>query len=47
MGAGEIPSGGVIKVYSEHQGLPSKTEHINSRYDLYVENKVDSSIITV
>ena len=39
MGAGGIPSGGVIKVYSEHQGLPSKTEHINSRYDLYVDGR--------
>lgn len=36
MDAGGIPSGGVVKVYSEHQGLPAKTEHINSRYDLYV-----------
>ncbi len=36
MGAGGIPSGGVIKVHSEHHGLPAKTEHINSRFDLYV-----------
>ena len=39
MGAGGMPSGGVVIVHSEHQGLPSKTEHINSRYDLYVDGK--------
>lgn len=39
MGAGGIPSSGVIIVESDHQGLPSKTEHINSRYDLYVDGR--------
>ena len=36
MGAGGIPSGGVVIVNSDHQGLPQKTEHINSRFDLYI-----------
>lgn len=35
MGAGGVPSGGVIIVKNQNR-LPSKVEHINSRYDLYV-----------
>ena len=35
MGAGGIPSGGVVIVEDKNR-LPSKVEHINSRYDLYV-----------
>ncbi len=39
MGAGGLPSGGVLKVDSEHKGLLKKVEHINSRYDLYVDGR--------
>ena len=38
MGAGGIPSGGVIIVRNKNR-LPSKVEHINSRYDLYVDGR--------
>ena len=35
MGVGGIPSGGIVIVEDKNR-LPSKVEHINSRYDLYV-----------
>lgn len=36
MGAGGIPSGGIVIVNGRRGDLPTKTSHINSRYDLYV-----------
>lgn len=43
MGAGGIPSGGVVKVIGRRGDLPIVTSHINSRYDLYVDGtKVQS-----
>ena len=36
MGAGGIPSGGIVIVHGRRGDLPTKTSHINSRYDLYV-----------
>lgn len=43
MGAGGIPSGGIVIVHGRRGDLPIKTSHINSRYDLYVDGvKVQS-----
>ena len=36
MGAGGIPSGGVVIVKGKRGDLPIVTSHVNSRYDLYV-----------
>ena len=45
MGAGGIPSGGVIIVHGKRGDLPIVTSHINSRYDLYVDGiRVQSRI---
>ncbi len=43
MGAGGIPSGGIVIVHGRRGDLPIVSSHINSRYDLYVNGvKVQS-----
>ena len=43
MGAGGIPSGGIVIVNGRRGDLPIVSSHINSRYDLYVNGvKVQS-----